>query len=131
MLLVQLFLVATEAFCGNGIKEGNEECDCGNMCGQDNCCRDNCTLTPGSQCRYVWELSWSAVQCDDVCSSSSTVEPCCNTTCRYQPDTFQCMSQTECGEASFCMYPITPYLVSVARIHVSSVLYLDLCAQGY
>lgn len=72
----------TEAFCGNGILEEREECDCGRMCQSDVCCDDDCHLTTGSQC--------------------SSLEECCNSTCQYSPPDRRCLPQTECGEASFC-----------------------------
>jgi len=40
------------SFCGNGVREEGEDCDCGFMCDQDRCCHDNCTFTAGSLCRY-------------------------------------------------------------------------------
>lgn len=36
---------STQAFCGNGIKEENEECDCG----YDIDCKDICCYGKGSQ----------------------------------------------------------------------------------
>lgn len=44
--------VLNSGICGNGIVEGNEQCDCGGTenCAGNKCCYSNCTLTPGSQC---------------------------------------------------------------------------------
>ncbi|XP_012382687.2 disintegrin and metalloproteinase domain-containing protein 21-like [Dasypus novemcinctus] len=40
--------------CGNGMVEGEEECDCGSIkqCEKDPCCLLNCTLSPGSTCAF-------------------------------------------------------------------------------
>lgn len=36
--------------CGNGVKEGDEECDCGSSCATSSCCNDKCELRSGSRC---------------------------------------------------------------------------------
>ncbi|XP_069349808.1 disintegrin and metalloproteinase domain-containing protein 29 [Eulemur rufifrons] len=40
--------------CGNGVVEGEEECDCGLLqrCIKDPCCMPDCTLTHGSSCAF-------------------------------------------------------------------------------
>ncbi|XP_077015994.1 disintegrin and metalloproteinase domain-containing protein 1-like [Tamandua tetradactyla] len=39
-----------DAICGNGIMEGNEECDCGFKCEDDPCCDDTCKLKGDAEC---------------------------------------------------------------------------------
>lgn len=53
--------------CGNGIREFEEECDCGNeeQCKSDACCQSNCKLKPGAQCSDK----------NDVCCSQCKIIP--------------------------------------------------------
>ena len=71
--------------CGNGIREGNELCDCGSPqeC-TDNCCNANtCQLASGAQC------------------SSG---PCCTSQCRLKPYGTQCRGATgDCDIAEYCL----------------------------
>ena len=52
--------------CGNGLVEGNEQCD-----DSSSCCTAQCTLAPAAQC-----------------SASGTT--CCSSTCQYMPSTTLC-----------------------------------------
>ena len=36
--------------CGNGIVDGNEQCDCGLNCGTDSCCDTSCKFKAGAVC---------------------------------------------------------------------------------
>jgi disintegrin and metalloproteinase domain-containing protein 17 len=49
------FIAVTDNVCGNGVVEGDEECDSGGV-SQSNCCDSFCRFTPGSQCsdRHSW-----------------------------------------------------------------------------
>ncbi|WP_411023438.1 hypothetical protein, partial [Salmonella sp. s51228] len=76
-------------FCGNGIIEGDEECDCGPevncMSSSNICCNPtNCTLYP-------------TIQCDPGQGT------CCNVTCQFVDATFQCAAETECANATNCL----------------------------
>ncbi|KAJ3124500.1 hypothetical protein HK098_001111 [Nowakowskiella sp. JEL0407] len=66
----------TQNICGNGIKEGNEECDCGisDACKSDPCCNwDKCTLKSGAKC-------------------SDKNDGCCKN-CQVRPAGFVCRAQ--------------------------------------
>ncbi|XP_051038181.1 disintegrin and metalloproteinase domain-containing protein 25 [Phodopus roborovskii] len=41
-------------FCGNGVVDDREQCDCGSskMCTNDPCCRKDCTLKDGAACAF-------------------------------------------------------------------------------
>ena len=70
--------------CGNGVREGKEECDCGSRleC-TDPCCNPNtCQLASGAQC---------------------SAGPCCNDKCQFVPYGTQCRAAVgECDIAEFC-----------------------------
>ena len=73
----------SENTCGNGIVEGNEECDCGDLCAQDKCCTSDCKLTTNSKC-------------------SDKNQACCNN-CQYKPQNSICrMKESSCDVAEVC-----------------------------
>ncbi|KAH6929857.1 hypothetical protein HPB50_006420 [Hyalomma asiaticum] len=85
-----------DSFCGNNVREENEQCDCGyheKDC-RDLCCFASknsergrgCTLRPNAQC-------------------SPSAGSCCSTDCRYVSASHRCSAENECNYASFCRYP--------------------------
>lgn len=69
--------------CGNGIREDDEECDCGSPeeCAKDPCCQEGCKLRPGATC-------------------SNTNDSCCRE-CKIIPAS----EKKICGKSSgFCMF---------------------------
>lgn len=74
----------TGAFCGNGIVESGEECDCGSdeQCATDLCCMTGCMLISPFSC--------------------SASQPCCTSGCQFQDSGFECSSPTECAGPGLC-----------------------------
>ncbi|XP_075550092.1 disintegrin and metalloproteinase domain-containing protein 10 homolog [Dermacentor variabilis] len=82
-------------FCGNSIREMNEECDCGyerQDCGADVCCyarehgeinRKPCTLRPGAAC-------------------SPSNGACCSTDCRFHNTSTACRPEDDCTFEAYC-----------------------------
>lgn len=57
LLLLLTVRSAQTAFCGNGIVDGDEECDAGtnSKIGLDKCCTPECKLKPTATCRYLFK----------------------------------------------------------------------------
>ncbi|XP_065297902.1 disintegrin and metalloproteinase domain-containing protein 10-like isoform X3 [Dermacentor albipictus] len=82
-------------FCGNSIREMNEECDCGyerQDCGTDVCCyarehgeinRKPCTLRPGAAC-------------------SPSNGACCSSDCRFHNTSTACRPEDDCSFEAYC-----------------------------
>jgi hypothetical protein len=75
--------------CGNGVKEANEECDCGSAedCAKDPCCASDCKLRSGKKCSDRNDL------CCENCSLKVN-----GTICR--PSTGFCDVEERCNGAS-------------------------------
>lgn len=95
------FVETGRPVCGNRIKEGDEECDCGyeNECEEDPCCtpRPNDGSLPDSACKLKTIFGTKA-QC------SPSIGPCCNQSCLYVSATEgkTCRQESECGFAALC-----------------------------
>ncbi|EDV28522.1 uncharacterized protein TRIADDRAFT_19354 [Trichoplax adhaerens] len=94
------FVNRATSICGNGVVEGNEQCDCGyrSDC-QDNCCNapyDNPSQEPAG-------YQACTLKAGSVCGQSSGI--CCNpTNCRYyeSSDNQLCTVSTECSQNAYC-----------------------------
>ncbi|KAH7938286.1 hypothetical protein HPB49_022197 [Dermacentor silvarum] len=85
-------------FCGNSIREEDEECDCGydwHDC-REQCCyprehgllnRKGCTLRPDAKC-------------------SPTNSACCSETCQYRNASWLCRHDDDCRFEAYCEYPL-------------------------
>ncbi|XP_071788946.1 disintegrin and metalloproteinase domain-containing protein 10-like isoform X2 [Asterias amurensis] len=85
-------------YCGNGLVEDGEECDCGSdsMCAYaDNCCTPKGGLGTDPECTFRRQLG-------RVCSPLTS--KCCDSRCHLIPATWyvQCSSSEECQQESFC-----------------------------
>ncbi|XP_062069120.1 disintegrin and metalloproteinase domain-containing protein 20-like [Lepus europaeus] len=100
--------------CGDGLIDGNEQCDCGTykQCEKDACCFANCTLKPGAVCA-------SGLCCKD-CQFREIGELCreqenecdlpewCNGTSQECPEDVYVRNGQTCMETSQCYNKICP-----------------------
>ncbi|XP_036768926.2 disintegrin and metalloproteinase domain-containing protein 21 [Manis pentadactyla] len=94
--------------CGNGVVEGEEECDCGpvKQCERDPCCLLNCTLRPGAACAF-------GLCCKD-CKFMPSGELCrhqanecdlpewCNGTSHQCPEDVYVQDGIPCSDSAYC-----------------------------
>ncbi|XP_061190594.1 disintegrin and metalloproteinase domain-containing protein 10-like [Saccostrea echinata] len=96
------FTQSNMAFCGNGIVEEGEECDCGydSDC-TDKCCNPQQTSGPDSNaCTLkINQLSNQKYVC------SPTQGACCSSECEFLASDKQCRLSTACMKAQNCVYP--------------------------
>lgn len=81
-----LYETASKYVCGNGIREGAEECDCGGAaaCANDPCCNSNCTFKGPATC-------------------SPKHDSCCSASCGFATNGTLCRSSRGvCDVAEYC-----------------------------
>ncbi|XP_071940956.1 disintegrin and metalloproteinase domain-containing protein 10-like [Antedon mediterranea] len=91
-----------KGWCGNGLVEDEEECDCGGVlqCIEiDSCCTPPGGVGNDSGCMIHRDLGY-------VCSP--LVSPCCTNECQIVPvvSNVICQSHSECKLPSRCSYPL-------------------------
>ncbi|XP_070536198.1 disintegrin and metalloproteinase domain-containing protein 10-like [Ptychodera flava] len=88
------FVSSDMAFCGNGIVDEGEECDCGfaDQC-TDQCCEAETESGNPNACKR---------KAGKVCSPSEG--PCCNDQCefRLKAENHTCSVASDCAKASYC-----------------------------
>ena len=85
--------------CGDGIVDGDEECDCGSDCTPTGCCTAECKVN-------------TAI--GHVCSPQNPIRfPCCTQACSFKDQGVTCHDDDDCaedavctGESAFC--PLSP-----------------------
>ncbi|XP_014642719.1 PREDICTED: disintegrin and metalloproteinase domain-containing protein 1a-like [Ceratotherium simum simum] len=71
-----------DAECGNGVVEGDEQCDCGSFCDNNPCCDQTCNLKEHAKC---------------------TPGPCCNISCQFEACGHKCRPASgECDLPEYC-----------------------------
>lgn len=96
--------------CGNGIVEGDEECDCGSndteTCRRaDPCCvPGNCTLIEGAVCRSVDCWRCIIVYQHDYSPISPNASVCCEADCTFASGK-PCFTGDQCTKSQDCTYP--------------------------
>ncbi|KAL3886424.1 hypothetical protein ACJMK2_026416 [Sinanodonta woodiana] len=94
------FTNSQDAFCGNGLVEKNEQCDCGYVdekgnCA-DKCCNGRDRVLTSSACTR---------KANTTCSPSEG--SCCTQNCGYESTSVTCRVATECLEASNFLNSLT------------------------
>lgn len=106
--------VIQEGVCGNGIKEANEQCDCGTNCTLNACCTSNCTFKGSAVCDDADE---------ECCSNCQYIPASANKVCRAKADS--CQQDTFCnGTSGLC--PATQTLADGSSCEFSD----GKCASG-
>ncbi|KAM9645999.1 disintegrin and metalloproteinase domain-containing protein 21-like [Trichechus inunguis] len=94
--------------CGDSVVEGSEQCDCGSFkqCYSSECCKTDCTLTPGSTCNEggcCTNCSYSPMGtlCRTIQNICDLPEYCTGAAHRC-PDNFYLQDGTPCTEEGYC-----------------------------
>uniref|UniRef100_A0A8C6RCM9 Uncharacterized protein n=1 Tax=Nannospalax galili TaxID=1026970 RepID=A0A8C6RCM9_NANGA len=95
-------------FCGNGVVEDGEECDCGSetMCRNDPCCMKGCTLKYGAACSFGLcckdcQFMPSGTVCRENNSECDLPEWCAGTSHECPEDVYV-LDGTPCHGGGYC-----------------------------
>ncbi|XP_077178747.1 disintegrin and metalloproteinase domain-containing protein 20-like [Paroedura picta] len=100
----------TLKYCGNGVVEHGEECDCGSKrnCERDPCCQSGCKLRSGVSCAFGGCCS----QCQHlpagtVCRKSANIcdlPEYCNGTSKWCPEDVYVQDGAPCEDNTYCYH---------------------------
>ncbi|XP_006882332.1 PREDICTED: disintegrin and metalloproteinase domain-containing protein 21-like [Elephantulus edwardii] len=95
-------------YCGNGVVEEGEECDCGSLdnCTKDPCCQSNCTLRLGAMCAFGLcckdcKIMPSGQVCRQQISECDLTE-WCNGTSHQCPEDVYVQNGIPCAGGGYC-----------------------------
>lgn len=95
-------------YCGNGIVENEEQCDCGSLrrCAKDLCCMSNCTLSLGSSCAFgLCCKNCQFLPSGELCRKEANIcdlPEWCNGTSHKCPDDVYVEDGIPCNVSAYC-----------------------------
>ncbi|XP_015422844.1 PREDICTED: disintegrin and metalloproteinase domain-containing protein 1a-like [Myotis davidii] len=95
------------SYCGNGVVEGEEQCDCGSACYTDPCCDQTCRLKGSAECSdglccFGCRLKNKGFMCRSALGECDLPEYCDGTSAECPTDTYK-QDGTSCGRLHYCV----------------------------
>ncbi|XP_059532195.1 disintegrin and metalloproteinase domain-containing protein 1a-like [Myotis daubentonii] len=96
-----------DSYCGNGVVEGEEQCDCGSACYTDPCCDQTCSLKGSAECSdglccFGCRLKSKGFMCRSALGECDLPEYCDGTSAECPTDTYK-QDGTSCGRLHYCV----------------------------
>ncbi|XP_006099096.1 disintegrin and metalloproteinase domain-containing protein 1a-like [Myotis lucifugus] len=95
------------SYCGNGVVEGEEQCDCGSACYTHPCCDQTCSLKGSAECSdglccFGCRLKNKGSMCRSALGECDLPEYCDGTSAECPTDTYK-QDGTSCGRLHYCV----------------------------
>ncbi|XP_036304976.1 disintegrin and metalloproteinase domain-containing protein 1a-like [Pipistrellus kuhlii] len=96
-----------DSYCGDGVVEGEEQCDCGSACYTDPCCDQTCTLKGSAECSdglccFGCQLRNKGFVCRSASGDCDLPEYCDGSSAECPTDTFK-QDGTPCDRLHICI----------------------------